>query len=196
MKEKPILFSFEMVRAILDGQKTQTRRVITKKQIYCPEHERIHDHIISFTYNQEAILRCAKYQVGDRLWVKENFYVQPDIWCSTHEEQPVHYKADGNTECLEDYISKSSRFMPKWAARIWLEVTGVRVERLQDISEKDARAEGVTKQHNYFRDDMVIECGNVYRRCFAKLWDSLNAKRGYSWGKNPWVWVYEFKRIK
>ena len=106
------------------------------------------------------------------------------------------YKANGREKNLElhpflkdmgpNWIKwKSSRFLPKWAARIWLEVTGVKVERVQDISIKDAFAEGVSTQQ-----------ASHAQPFFQSLWDSLNAKRGYSWKSNPWVWVYEFKRSK
>jgi hypothetical protein len=85
--------------------------------------------------------------------------------------------------------------MPKWAARIWLEVTAVRAERLQDISEGDAKAEGVFKEFemnvaNFVHDKKTNES---YKFGFKHLWDSLNAKRGYGWDKNPWVFIYEFK---
>ena len=81
--------------------------------------------------------------------------------------------------------------MPKWAARIWLEITGIKVERVQDMYEQDAEAEGAVKMH---LDDLG-QTWSTYVRGFQSLWDSINAKRGFGWDKNPWCWVIEFKRI-
>ena len=97
------------------------------------------------------------------------------------------YRADNDPQ-FEGCRWKPSIHMPKWAARIWLEVTGVRVERVQDISEEDAIAEGIPR-------GAVQYCGHAIR-LFRDLWDSINAKRGYPWEVNPWVWVVEFKRTE
>ena len=153
MKERPILFSAPMVRAILDGRKTMTRRILTERHgEYCP-------------YGHP----------GDFLWVRETFYNS-----RMDNSMPTHYRADNQDEDFQ-LIWNPSIFMPRWASRILLEITAVRVERLQKISEDDARAEGVSPE----------TVGP-----FSELWDSINRKPGRTWADNPFVWVIEFKRIK
>ena len=144
------------------------------------------------------------YQPGDRLYVKENTW----IWCKkvhdgltptgklkyryTPVGQHVVYQADHSTKPEQriddnpehDWRLKIARYMPKWAARIWLTVTDVRVERLQEISDCDAWAEGIVDE---------VPFGTA-QTLFRELWDSLNAKRGYGWEQNPWVWVISFER--
>lgn len=179
-KEHPILFSAEMVRVVLDGRKTQTRRV---GEWY------------------------KKWQVGDLLWVRENvrticYQRGPDF---SYGEYCIEYIADKTlVKCSEEHeqwwrhnwhirpsTTIPSIFMPKWAARIWLEITGIKVERVQDMYEQDAEAEGAVKMH---LDDLG-QTWSTYVRGFQSLWDSINAKRGFGWDKNPWCWVIEFKRI-
>ena len=244
MKERPILFNGEMVRAILDGKKTQTRRVIKPQptQIREAEYELDCGKAWLVTYangtpEDEWIEVCAPYNVGDHLWVRETW--QPDF--SEHGDVFIHYRADDKwgiypmtEEIPDEWVErewtklddiyraasvpqnsggrwlpesigfkapwKPSIFMPKWATRIWLEVTGVRAERVQDISEEDAEAEGVTP---ILRDGGGFEPWGApcppfpcYAEVFARLWDSINAKRGFGWDTNPWVWVYEFKRLE
>ena len=166
MKDRPLICCGQLVRAILDGRKTQTRRV-TKPQPKDGE-----------TMDVECLpFFCPYGKVGDRLWVKEkhafggNGVFFPD-------------SCDGTVRIAWT----SSRFMPKKFARIWLEITNIRVERVQDITEKDAIAEGVEVcfQHSPHHKK---------RASFSLLWDSLNAERGFGWYKNPWVWVIEFKRV-
>lgn len=179
MKEKPILFSSPMVKAILDGSKTQTRRVIKPQPIW------IGDPSVQFKTqdcNPKGIIKCPYGQPGDRLWVREKFsyptgysYVG-GIW----------YWADGQPDKGDWIKPKPSIHMPRWASRITLEVVSVRVERLQDISESDSRAEGVRYSEEEIRP---------YTCAFVDLWDSINAKLGYGWDVNPWVWVVEFKRV-
>ena len=188
MKELPILFSSEMVRAILDGRKTQTRRVIkpqpTTEDKYQETPEIITDGTLFYSYLRRNIK--PKYKVGDKLYVRETFR---DAVISAAKSKrvlcEVIYKSDLGVEaCL--YKWKPSIHMPKKLARIWLEVTGVRVERLQEISLEDIRAEGLI---------FTLECdGSIMRTEFKNLWDSINGKK-YPWESNPWVWVYEFKRI-
>lgn len=165
MNEHPIIFSTEMVRAILDGRKTMTRRVINHPERY--------EHI------RECDFCCPYGQVGDKLWVRESFLIKHDY--KTPKGFP-YYK----TNFCDDKITKwkPSIFMPRWASRITLEITGIRVERLQEISEQDAKDEGIC-----FYDDNAVDV-------FRELWDSINAKRGYSWESNPFVWVIEFKWMK
>ena len=164
MKEHPILFSTEMVKAILDGRKTMTRRVIKDP------------------YKYITIPHPSPYgQVGDKLWVRET-------WTQFPDGESVVYKADG-----KPYFNvwKPSIFMPHKFSRITLEITNIRVERLQEINTK--RHDEVAKEGWPFGyTGLSIEKAPV--ELFAELWDSINLKRGYSWGSNPWVWVIEFKK--
>ena len=200
MKERPILFSGEMVQAILDGRKTQTRRVIKPQpKLYSAMH-RFNTFIQWKDIDAKEIFavifiasHCPYGQPGgDRLWVRETWAEL----CATDElsgEVDLAYKATGwpDGEFGPDRNGKGWRpaiFMPRWASRITLEVTGVRVERLQDISYEDAEAEGAP-----------IEGGSIVqnrRIGFEHLWDSINAKRGYGWDANPWVWVIKFRRVE
>lgn len=214
VKERPILFQGDMVRAVHADEKTQTRRALNpqpmawvgvqklvfikdpwhpdafkgtpvegrfkvkgpRESVWCGE---------DFSGNIVGVYgRCPYGLVGDRLWVREAFYVQPELWARNHGPQPVHYAADTNREEVEDYVQKPSIHMPRWASRITLEITGVRVERVQEISEEDARAEGIDA-----RPQAAIPW-------YRDLWDSINADRGYGWAANPLVWVVMFKRLK
>lgn len=208
MNERPILFSGPMVRAILSGSKTQTRRVVKPqpapkdtwdwawpipgKNVTPGTHAYWRDDY------RPNLSRYCPFQEGMRLWVRETFCNSPDgvIYRATEHEH-------GITPCDDYDIWKPSIFMPRWASRITLEITAVRVERVQDISEADARAEGI---HEF---DLGVN-GKVYgtNPCagrdvsgtavegYAILWDSINAKRGYPWNSNPWVWVLEFQRVE
>lgn len=194
MNEKPILFNGEMVRAILEGRKTITRRVILKKR-KIPGEPRYYTP--DFPLNQFLEVADCPYSVpGDCLWVRESFYVQPEL-APLCEPQPIHYRADTLPEQVEDYVCKPSIHMPRWASRITLEVTGVRVERVQDISEEDARAEGIQPEKRIDlslppeQRETMLGCKYLFRY----LWDDLNLKRGYGWDMNPWVWVVGFQQI-
>ena len=173
MKEHPILFSTEMVKAILDGSKTQTRRVI-KPQPW--DMDKAYFKVFRKDFGE----RVCPYEIGDHLWVRETW------WPSQVDLRGVYYKADG-VQCKK---WRPSIFMPRWVSRITLEVTGLKVERIQEITEEDAKAEGVPIIHT------EIEDISWYRPSFATLWDSLNAKRVYSWESNPWVQVITFKCIE
>lgn len=185
MKERPILFSGEMVRAILDGRKTQTRRVIKPQP---PES-------VSEGYTTYF---CPYGIPGDRLWVRETFAPRLDVDPITELARARHYamyKADGGDphdpmhwHPYDKWIP--SIFMPRWASRITLEITNVRVERVQDISVSECRAEGIPQASFSSQTDRDAQVHGE----FMQLWDSINAKRGYSWESNPWVWVIEFKR--
>lgn len=201
MRELPILFSSEMVRAILDDRKTQTRRVVKPQPILMSDYHNwkwVNKKLdAGYCHTEEyamkiVMLEVAKYQVGDKLWVKETF------WYCCDGCKKAFYKADNpnllnrKTTMIGGQIFKvvnnkwkSSRFMPKSMARIWLEVTDVRVERLQDISGDDIRKEGINKVKNWANP----------LKGFIELWDSINGKK-YPWKDNPWVWAIEFKRIK
>lgn len=129
-----------------------------------------------------------------RLWVRETWYPR----CADAKDygtDEIIYRADygGTGGCVFRPSWNPSIFMPRWASRITLEVTGVRAERVQDITEEDAKAEGVILHGGWNAND--TEYAINYRGGFSRLWDSINAKRGYGWDKNPWVWVIEFKRL-
>jgi hypothetical protein len=190
MKERPILFSTEMVKAILDGRKTMTRRIKGLKDINInPNKWQYVDY--SYTHsghkwifdNHEALdtvyIDCPYGQAGDKLWVRETFQLD-EITC-----KPL-YKANYN-DCKLNW--RPSIFMPHWASRITIEITNIRVERLQDITETDAKSEGVTPNQHIASD----RYWPTYKDKFEELWDSINAKRGYSWESNPWVWVISFR---
>lgn len=175
--EKPILFSTEMVRAILDGRKTQTRRVV-KPSVF--------EKGTNWFWNPNENICLAQYRKGDVLWVRET-------WA---KDDTYYYKADGScgSRCGK---WKPSIHMPREAARIFLRVTNIRVERLQDITDDDAWKEGFERDFPFCEktecDTCLDECSARYK--FNKLWDNLNAKRGCGWAANPWVWVIEFERI-
>ena len=153
-------------------------------------------------------LKCPYGGIGDRLWVKENAYITPKRWadrasdCNARDADGdpriVGYASsmDGESvRCAEDYKVKLSPsiFMPRWASRLTLEIVEVRVERVQDISEEDARAEGCDGNCpiGYIPAHQKAPC--TYH--FAQLWDSINATRGHGWEKNDWVWVVVFKLL-
>jgi len=206
MKERPIIFSGEMMRAILDGKKTQTRRVIKPQPDYailkegteleahkCPQLASVHSgrkewglYRVPFHGRDVPCFSfdCPYGKPGDRLWCKETFVRQ-----YTGFDYGIIYKADG-IKISEDMKWSPSIYMPRWASRIILEITGIRVERIQDITEEDAKAEGCEIGHGLTDDSPFFA-----REAFQKLWDSINAKRGYGWYENPWVWVIEFKVI-
>lgn len=191
MKERPILFSTPMVQAILEGRKTQTRRVV--KQKHLPFVENLLGGFLNGKWNQRPLPYGKK---GDHLWVRETFTkIEPNI---------LLYRADEMFDGMEagdfGWSWKPSIFMPRAASRITLEVTNVRVERLQDISEADAVAEGIEKlgnillwtYKNYSDAPKNRQLSAV--ESYQTLWESINGAG--SWNLNPWVWVVEFRRIK
>jgi len=232
MRERPILFSAPMIRAILDGRKTVTRRIVkpqppTVEAVHArsgsgyswitPDRERIHHHrpagpvwAVRELMGCEPQLLCPYGQPGDRLWVKERW--RPSVAHSHGAGEcdcgdvNVEYRADGEVRFFRDdsipfewTMPKAAArgdvtplFMPRWASRITLEVTGVRVERLQDISEDQAKAEGVEpiNEPNELRWPHYAPHGVA----FAALWEQINGAG--SWDANPWVWAVEFKRIE
>lgn len=208
MKERPILFSAPMVRAILDGRKMQTRRIVkpqpTGSSTWLPYSNGFD---VSFYPNNvkafPARLVCPYGTAGSRLWVREaTAYAEADngsemlVYGADLAVAGVYQLGDGPKSLngfLEDkWIPerngtlkfKPSIHMPRWASRITLEITGVRVERLWDISHADALAEGV--EYDVSKD------GGSPVACFTALWRSINGPE--SWNENPWVWVVEFKR--
>ncbi|BEU21611.1 hypothetical protein [Paraburkholderia sp. 22B1P] len=228
MKERPILFSGPMVRALLDGRKMQTRRVVKHQP---PEYTR---DVITFhhpdprthywAFDGGSLMDwaqpCPYGEVGDHLYVRETWQ---------HSNYPLGpYDADCIVFYRADYLDdphgpdgekspegkyrdwRPSIHMPRAASRITLEVTGVRVERLQDISAADARAEGIEYREDYIAGSRCrrwraygsddgwfpegVDIAPIHS--FQSLWNSLNAERGLGWPANPWVWVVEFKRIE
>lgn len=196
MTEHPILFSAPMVRAILDGRKTQTRRVVKDYPKTFPGWWK-GLHWVSADHFIKGALRyyCPYGHTGDHLWVKETWAHDPDV----KQSEAILYRAtdsgwDDNDTGL---CWRPSIHMSRLASRIALEIIAVRVERVQEITEADARTEGVGFVQTHVRDaDGNCTEEDSYVECFASLWDELNAKRGYSWGSNPWVWVIEFRKIK
>ncbi len=172
MRERPILFSAPMVRAILGGRKTQTRRVVKDRYI---------DAVFLVHFFKYLRGNCPYGQPGDRLWVRESF-------CDARSAGAgcVLYRASGDRACRW----KPSIHMPRSASRILLEITAVRVERLNDISEADAKAEGLMRVSDGFRgaDGLPWYANPV--ASYRSLWESINGAG--SWAANPWVWVIEF----
>lgn len=206
--EKPILFSGPMVRAILEGRKTQTRRVAKG--------------VTGGTAGFYHTGKSPKYEKGDHLWVRETWAPMcrdADPYCSCdsmyeeekefheHHGHYVEYRADTGNKRPGDWPEpeehdfqdaprwRPSIHMPKWACRIKLEITSVGVQRLCEITSHDAWAEGIneaTVTPTGFGDFACVK-GTVDH--FRELWDGLNAKRGYGWDTNPLVWRIEFRRI-
>lgn len=180
MKDRPILFSAPMVRAILEGRKTQTRRIMKPQPVTGPGGSQIIDG------------KSVRFCLGDRLWVRET-------WCKTRNRYLYRAsccddKPSANTDDWDAPIDdrwKPSIHMPRAASRITLEVTGLRVERVQDITEADAVAEGVTETFD--------SAGGCHERTtaaenFRALWEQINGVQ--SWAESPWVWVVEFRRAQ
>lgn len=221
MKERPILFSAPMVRALLAGTKTQTRRIV-KPQPFSVALVASGNHLFDYRTDlndysrvvpmDKAVTLCPYGAPGDRLWVRETWAVSHALDHLKPREVPkgsglVYYAA---TENLGGLLKRPSIFMPRWACRITLEVTGVRVERLQAISEGDAIAEGVewnkcpTHQTQQSVDAQAMarrigmaahyEAEIDYPGGYRLLWESINGPA--SWDANPWVWVVEFKRVE
>jgi hypothetical protein len=188
LTERPILFSGAMVRSIREGRKTQTRRVVKPQPNRRP---------------YPVLLQTCPYGVpGDRLWVRETlrthgYFGFPLGECPQVKPMQGRVWSYAADEVPDWTGSRPSIHMPRWACRLVLELTAVRVERLQDISEADAKAEGVdlrTPSH-YDKQGRVVARAATYVVAYRTLWNSLNAKRGFGWDVNPWVWVLEFKRL-
>lgn len=233
-KSRPILFSAPMVRAILDGRKTQTRRIVKpqppdRTALFMlsgnrdPDGDVMKYHAMAAGPGLEvpAFYSCPYGVPGDRLWVRETWgevahidggnptrekfvHVKgPDERCIIYREEAEQHGFEWIGESPEDRWRSPLR-MPRWASRITLEVTGVRVQRLQDMTEVDAIDEGAMTLPN--RPTYEAECaaeraagrikpplGDSPLKRFASLWEQINGAG--SWAANPWVWVIEFKRI-
>jgi hypothetical protein len=215
MTERPILFSGPMVRAIIDGTKTQTRRLVKGTALWWLSGE--NSFTPKFVANPENHL-CPHGHAGDRLWVRETYQPDPPddgTWHGTAwrgckgspvSEIPERFQTPGHCLYRASWEGPSlvgwrpSIHMPRWASRIQLELTRVLAERLQDISEADAIAEGVDRFLGCQQDDDTAafnRIGPVDNDSFpiaryAALWESINGAG--SWDANPWVWCLEFKR--
>lgn len=245
MTERPILMSAPMVRAILAGTKTQTRQLVRTREQLCfiggrgeenepsawgwhfdgPEHhgymvlerglDERHDH-------GRISIPCPYGQAGDRLWVKETWAAQHDF--DAFKPSEINWDADWHytaTEERGDLLWRSPISMPRWASRITLEIVDVRVQRVQDISEADAWAEGIDEVDGWLDDAAIIAAAKTARcshedarATFGALWDQINGERRVrvqtdlisrprkteldrsgSWAANPWVWVLTFRRV-
>ncbi|MCY1704518.1 hypothetical protein [Pannonibacter sp. SL95] len=209
MRDRPIIFSAPMVRALLDGRKTQTRRVLKPLKSDGPGYVTWP----IYARKNEGMRRCgsstqpdraAPYAVGDKLWVREAFVVGHDIDDELGRpvgEQKVWFRAtdsrltwfDPDTEStLDNPPWKPSIHMPRWASRLTLLVTDVRVQLLQEISEADAKAEGVWRDTNGWVDYLFpgTQCCPTAAQSFCTLWDSLHGPG--EWDVNPWVAAISF----
>lgn len=216
MKERPILFSGPMVRAILAGEKTQTRRVLANQN--AGEHCSRKD--IDWTHSDHAIARP-----GDRFWVRETWALQTmdprwsdGAWAACYSGPIADRPSDCETIFRADYDNqfvatamvnngrwRPSIFLPRWASRLILEVTSLRVEMVNNISCEDALAEGVEYWLKHGGAQLRAKCStipaadtrSIYPHSdFQILWDSINEKRGFGWDRSPYVWVIGFKVIK
>lgn len=181
MKSRPIIFSSEDVRAIIDGSLTQTRRVIKPQ----------------WNYHQVIGLHCPYGVIGDQLWVRESFRELGSVQL-LYDKLPGRgspdtcvYKADADY----DGPFRSPIYMPRWASRITLTVVNTRIERLQDISGSDAAAEGLLHCGVFGYDDCYSFFSRGTRGLFQHRWDQLYGKK-YPWKDNPFVWVIEFQQVK
>jgi hypothetical protein len=205
MVERPILFSAPMVCAILAGTKTQTRRVVKPmkdRDVGCM----LSPCELAGEINQGKFRNSIHGEPGDHLWVRESFSrLEAFDFFSPEVPDPVPefwYWADGNPTWGDWTRPKPSIHMPRAACRIVLEITGVRVERLQEISEADAKAEGIepftdfqpTGHWRRYRDSGVTSYVDNPIASYASLWTEINGPG--SWEANPWVWVVEFRRVE
>lgn len=223
MRERPILMSAPMVRACMRelDPKTQTRRPIRDTGLYAID-EAVHGAQVAKRERDNLAKRCQYGQPGDRLWVRERHCfldvtksrmsqfplgpendnaVGPDVWnvdveysdgfehlCSVEGAKPKQTRQRGELGW------RPGIHMPRWACRIVLEIVELRVQRLQEISEADAIAEGFARRPEISDDPEVHR--DAARDWYIDLWDSLNAARGYSWATNPFVWAITFRRIR
>ena len=245
MNEKPILFSTEMVKAILDGRKTQTRRVIPRAGGDCLGYITDRDaywfelDLRTAANGPETSIeaKCPYGRPGDLLWVREtwkpgawrddgriaiDYKASPELTKTPWLTIPEEYPGKQFDELWEQWTNelrdmgwfpdkngvyqwesgqsplkwRPSIFMPRWASRITLRMTDVWVERVQEISEADVQREGWFFQNHDLSKRYDPVTMDTARQWFAELWDSVNAKRGFSWDSNPWVWVVEFEEVK
>lgn len=211
MKERGMIFHAEMVRAILDGRKTQTRRPIKWKQTRFTEMAERDDGSLwpwaeDCERGGDIWFACPYGEIGDRIWVRETFRVHSratdvatlvyrasvrNSWTEQTHRVPV---AVCNKPATPEKWTPSIH-MPRWASRITLEITDVRVERVQDISQRDAIAEGGPPDHPSFsKISREMGFSDWPRSWFAQTWWGIYGRE--AWNTNPWVWVIEFKRVE
>lgn len=213
---RPILFSAPMVRAILSGSKTITRRVMKRPKWAEGRDIHLDEHKLAACFcgdvETDAWIPCpfakiaveyapkgftARYETGRRLWVRETWSPIPEMKPSGYFTDPkwidrtVWYAAD-NDKPTWGGNWRPSIFMPREACRLTLEITGVRAERLQDITEDDAKAEGFQGRR---RADPAGDIVWTAKCEFRELWEKINGHRGFGWNTNPWVYVVEFKKV-
>lgn len=228
MKETGVLFNTDMVKAEREDRKTQTRRLDGLKKVNenpdewevfdifvtetASRAKNAHDVTVASLKNKEtnvaSLFECPFGVIGDRLWVRETF--RESVKGSTNFKgyrDCIEYKAGGikyvDYDCCVSGKWKPSIHMPRWACRTILEITDIRVERVQDISEVDAKAEGMLYLdglgvgHSGYRHSIDHEyVYDTAKAAFRILWDSVYEKRGLGWNKNPFVWVITFKRVE
>ena len=212
MIERPILFNGDMVRAILDGTKTQTRRIVKLNASGRTQCKGKNWHV----EDPDAVLACPFGKAGDRLWVRETFIRdwkdengdgEPDQYDEDGNENPIQtfYRADGHIDweidgewCNTPW--KPSIHMPRAASRITLEITNVRIDRLHRISESDSKKEGseclitknCTAKDRSFLNLPIMNDLHPYKNGFALQWDSIYG----NWKSNPWVWAIEYRLLE
>lgn len=215
-KEKPILFSGPMVNAILEGRKTQTRRVIKNLdgvwRFVETNHSKIEPNkaFIQDKYGDYHPMPCPYGEIGDHLWVRETWLTDEKYDHTKPSEIPRGASIEYPATDLPYHLGKKrqSIFMPRWASRITMEITDIHIERLQDITDKDALAEGIQQ---FTKDGVGFKYGldgwnwsylngSPYMCrtpiiAFEDLWGSINGKK-HPWESNPWVWVVEFKKAR
>ncbi|MBC7340910.1 MAG: hypothetical protein H5U02_00390 [Clostridia bacterium] len=222
--EKPVIFSTEMVRAVLDGRKTQTRRVIKSQPFRNDDGSfELYSETGSISVvSYEEFLKMCPFQPGVILWVRETHY----RWTGCNSPPPGWMMIDDNPYNARAYLDNEEAgalykrgaavkvpaiHMPRKAARLFLRVKNIRVERLQDVTEEDAIAEGMLSLNGFLLDHSGEWCRYTVMAAksqgrerpgkadhiggFAYIWDRINAKRGYGWNVNPWVWVIDFEAI-
>ncbi|HBT6229137.1 TPA: hypothetical protein MNL20_004581 [Klebsiella pneumoniae] len=211
ISERGMIFNAEMVRALLDGRKTQTRRPIKWKQTRFTEIGEREDGS-KWPWSEDAEHACDFWHpcpfgaVGDRIWVRETFCTVDDTqygggkWVDYRATPKFEASHPAGWDCAPNDAEalkwRPSIHMPRWASRILLEITDVRVERLNAISQEDAQAEGMELtgwRPTYSDPDSGGEVLTPYDN-FAQLWESIYGEE--SWKANPWVWVIEFKRVE
>ncbi|MCE6003416.1 hypothetical protein KSB07_03465 [Acinetobacter junii] len=212
MKERPILFSTPMVQAILAGNKTQTRRIVKKAPTTEINHRLIAlDNGWNWQVDQQGVVPtmhreidnpmvCPYGQIGDQFWVRESWYQKGTVGRSYPDDDEYQffghkqaaYVADGDAPKDWTVRKRPSIHMPRWASRLQLEITNIRIERLNDISSEDAKAEGF----DYSTHPSAIEMGYAIgaKTNFRFTWEQIYGQN--EWNKNPWVWVIEFKVIQ
>lgn len=200
MKERPILFSGPMVRAILEGRKSQTRRVIKPQPRLAPDQD---ESLVNAAWQSGFVdVPCPYGEHGDLLWVRETWTAH-DRWIRQRKIGAVNYRA---TDTIGPHLKwRPSIFMPRWASRLTLRITEVRVQRLQECSYEDAIAEGAADYTSFLseretgaRAESAEDCARRLRwpqRAYTEIWDSINGKRA-PWDSNPWVWAITFERVE